>query len=45
MGPSIDVLGQMRQVDQPDIANGTGAQDRGAFERQLPLLADGFEDP
>ncbi|MEM7703913.1 MAG: hypothetical protein AAF358_00080 [Pseudomonadota bacterium] len=45
MGLSLDALGEPRFVDQPDIANGPGFQDRGAFELQLPLLSDGFEDP
>ncbi len=45
MGLSVDAMGEPRFVDIPDIANGPGFQDRGAFELQLPLLSDGFEDP
>ncbi len=40
----VDISGAARLVDVPGIANGAGAQDRGAFEYEPPLFADGFED-
>jgi len=42
--PAFDVVGQFRVVDVPEVADLGGALDRGAFEYQPPLFADGFED-
>jgi hypothetical protein len=42
--PLIDLGGAVRVVDVPGVANGAGALDRGAFEYEPPLFANGFED-
>jgi len=42
--PAFDIIGQLRVVDIPEVADGAGALDRGATEYQPPLFKDGFED-